>query len=113
MHPTFGHFHKLPLPIPHCDKHTAHWSVDILRQRHDYIEENISCTYEGTMNQQCACQGYFIINIIIIICFLLTLKPGIRRLERREEVAQGAGVSRALAVNRGGADVFNRALNIS
>ena len=40
-----------------------HLSVDILRQRHDYIEENISCTYEGTMNQQCACQGYFIIII--------------------------------------------------
>ena len=44
-----------------------------------------------------------IIIIIIIVCFLWTWKPGIRRLERREEVAQGAGVSRALAVNRGGA----------
>ena len=68
------------------------------------------------MNQQFACQGYFIIIIIIIIIiisFMLTLKPGICRLERREEVAQGAGVSRALAVNRGGAEVFNRALNIS
>ena len=58
------------------------------------------------MNQQCACQWYFIIIIIIIFCFMLTLKPGIRRLERREEVAQGAGVSRALAVNRGGAEIL-------
>ena len=46
--------------------------------------------------------------IITIVCFLWKLKPGIRGLERREEVAQGAGVSRALAVNRGGAEVFNR-----
>ena len=61
-------------PPLHCDKHTAHLSVDILHQRHDYIEENISCTYEWTINQQCrthdgfleenTCQEY-----LDIICF--------------------------------------------
>ena len=47
-----------------------------------------------------------VIIIIIVVCFLWTWKPGIRRLERREEVAQGAGVSRALAVNSGGAEIL-------